>query len=189
MIHSARFTALLDANVLYPITLRDNLMNLAELELYIPKWTAEIHDEWIRSVLEKRADLTRERLERTQRMMESAFPDSNITNYEELMEGLSLPDKKDRHVLAAAIRGNVDVIVTFNLKDFPINYLKTYEVEVQDPDEFITNLISLNEAESLEAFNNMVTNFQKPPRTKAEVMHSLKKCGLFKSMSLLNEIR
>ena len=62
-------TALLDANVLYPAPLRDFLLHLANEELYNPKWTGEIHDEWIRSLLSKRADLQRKDLERTRAAM------------------------------------------------------------------------------------------------------------------------
>jgi hypothetical protein len=46
MLHSSRFAAILDANVLYPAPLRDYLLRLAELELYKPGWTKQIHEEW-----------------------------------------------------------------------------------------------------------------------------------------------
>jgi predicted nucleic acid-binding protein len=185
MIHSARFTAILDANVLYPAPLRDYLLNLADLELYKPKWTAEIQEEWIRNLLINRPDLKRKTLKKACNAMDEAFPDANISNYEELIVSLSLPDEKDRHVLAAAIRGNADVIVTFNLKDFPATYLRKYDIEVQHPDKFITNLISLDKAKSLEAINIQVENLKNPPRSKEEVMQTLQKCGLQKSISLL----
>lgn len=112
-------TALLDANVLYPAPLRDYLLYLASLGVYLPLWTAVIQDEWIKNLIEARPDLKRAALEATQRSMDRAFPGSNITGYEFLIEGLSLPDPNDRHVLAAAIKGEAQVIVTANLKDFP----------------------------------------------------------------------
>src|SRR5215211_7803372 len=115
MIYSSGFTAILDANVLYPAPVRDYLLNLANLEMYKPKWTKEIQEEWIRNLLLKRPDLKRENLEKTRDAMDSAFPDANITNYEEIISSLSLPDQKDRHILADAIRVHADVIVTFNL--------------------------------------------------------------------------
>ena len=67
----ARFVALLDACVLYPAPLRDLLMRLALAELFQAKWSAKIHEEWIRNVLLSRPDLTREKLEKTRSLMDS----------------------------------------------------------------------------------------------------------------------
>jgi predicted nucleic acid-binding protein len=187
MIHSSRFIAVLDANVLYPAPLRDYLLRLASLELYKPKWTNDIQEEWIRNLLINRRDLKSEKLKITQDAMNSAFPDANITNYEELISSLQLPDDKDRHILAAAIRGNADVIVTFNLKDFPPDYLKLYDIEVQDPDEFISNLINLDKLKSENAIQNLIRSLQNPPKSREEVLETLAKCGLKNAVSKLNQ--
>lgn len=77
----------------------------------------DVHEEWISSVLENRPDLSREKLERTRCLMDLHAPDALVTGYEPLIPTLNLPDPNDRHVLAAAIRGGVDVIVTNNIKD------------------------------------------------------------------------
>jgi predicted nucleic acid-binding protein len=187
MIHSSRFIAVLDANVLYPAPIRDYLLRLASLELYKPKWTDEIQEEWLNNLLINRSDLRRENLVITQNAMNSAFPDANITNYEELINSLSLPDGKDRHILAAAIRDNADVIVTFNLKDFPKEYLKSYNIEVQHPDEFVSNLINLDKIKAENALRNLVASLKNPSKTRSEVLQTLKKCGLTNSISMLNE--
>lgn len=102
--------------------------------------------------------------------MNSAFPDANITGYEELIQGLSLPDENDRHILAAAIRGNADVIVTFNLKDFPTLYMNTFDIEVQHPDKFISNLIDLDGEKSELALQNLIRSLRNPPKTRSEVL-------------------
>jgi predicted nucleic acid-binding protein len=185
MIHSSRFTAILDANVLYPAPLRDYLLHLANVELYKPKWTAEIQEEWIKNLLLKRTDLKRGNLEKTRDAMDSAFPDANITNYKDLINGLSLPDKNDRHILAAAIRVNANVIVTFNLKDFPVDYLKLHDMEAQHPDEFIVNLIDLDKSKSLQALHNQVKSLKNPPLSLKDVLQTLEKCGLRNSVSHL----
>jgi predicted nucleic acid-binding protein len=187
MIHSSRFIALLDANVLYPAPLRDYLLRLASLELYKPKWTKDIQEEWIKNLLINRPDLRRENLEITQDTMNSAFPDANITNYEELISSFKLPDDKDRHILAAAIRGNADIIVTFNLKDFPSGYLGFYDIEVQDPDEFVSNLINLDKLNSEKALQNLKRSLRNPPKSREEVLETLAKCGLKNAVSMLNE--
>ena len=113
------FTVVYDASVLYPAPLRDFLMWLALADLFQARWTNEIHQEWIRNVLKNRPDLTLIQLDRTKNLMNSNVRDALITGYEPLIPTLILPDINDRHVLAAAIHGRADFIVTFNLKDFP----------------------------------------------------------------------
>lgn len=98
------FTVVFDACVLYPAPLRDFLMHLALTDLFRAKWTDEIHNEWIRSVLKNRPDLTEERLQRTRTLMDSHVRDCLVCGYESLISSLALPDENDRHVLAAAIR-------------------------------------------------------------------------------------
>ncbi len=187
MIYSGKMIALLDANVLYPAPLRDFLLNLADLDLYKPRWTEEIQNEWIDNLLVKRIDLVRDKLEHTKDAMNSAFPDSNVINYQELIAGLSLKDDDDRHVLAAAIRGKADAIITFNLKDFPEAYLKTFDIEILHPDKFVSSIINLNRNKVVEALNNQIESLRNPPKTKKEVLEILKTCGLEQSVLLLKE--
>ena len=114
----AGFIVFYDANVLYPAQLRNLLMHLALIGVFRAKWSAEVHEEWIRNLLINRADLTRTKLERTRQLMDKAAPDALVRGYEHLIPGLALPDPNDRHVLAAAIRAGASVIVTCNLADF-----------------------------------------------------------------------
>jgi hypothetical protein len=90
--------------VLYPAPLRDLLMRLALTDLYHAKWTQEIHKEWMRNLLKNRPDLTIERLESVRARMDLHVRDGLIEGYEELIDGIKLPDPNDRHVLAAARR-------------------------------------------------------------------------------------
>jgi predicted nucleic acid-binding protein len=99
------------------------LLHLAGTGLFRARWTNDIHEEWIRNVLRDRADLSRDRLERTRDLMNDHILDCLVTGYEDLIPPLQLRDADDRHVLAAAIRGRADVIVTFNGKDFPDSVL------------------------------------------------------------------
>ena len=101
----ATFTAFLDADVLYSALVRDLLMNLTNTDLFRPKWSRAVQDEWITNLLENRLDLRPEQLERTRELMDRHAPDALVAGYEDLIEGLQLPDPDDRHVLAAAIRG------------------------------------------------------------------------------------
>src|ERR1041384_14278 len=126
---SMSYTALLDANVLYPAPVRDLLLQLAVTDLYKARWTADIHREWIENLLANEPNLDRARLERTRDLMDSNTRDALVTGYETLIPSLQLPDPHDRHVLAAAIVGRCDVIVTANLKDFPDAALAPFGVE------------------------------------------------------------
>ena len=88
----ALFTAFYDANVLYPAELRNLLMHLALTGLFRAKWSADVHKEWISALLEKRPDLTREKLERTRALMDLHATGALVTGYEDLIPGLHLPD-------------------------------------------------------------------------------------------------
>lgn len=101
-----RFTAIYDACVLYPAPLRDFLMWLELEDLFRAKWTDQIHEEWIRSVLANRRDLNREKLDRTRDFMNANVRDCLVTGYEDLIAGITLPDADDRHVVAAAIKSS-----------------------------------------------------------------------------------
>jgi predicted nucleic acid-binding protein len=185
MVGLYELTALLDANVLYPAPLRDLLLNLADVGLFKPKWSAQIQEEWIRNLLEQRPDLNKKNLKRTQRLMDLAFPDANVKGYEHLIDKLKLPDPDDRHVLATGIESDAHVIVSANSKDFPKAYLKTFGIVLQGPDEFVLKLIKQDELKALQAFDNQVKSLKNPPQTKDEVRNTLHKCGLVMSISLL----
>jgi predicted nucleic acid-binding protein len=108
MIHSVQFTCVLDTNVIYPIDIRDLLFWFAHYELYTPKWSNHIFDEW-KDVMIRKGILLEDANKRINKA-QLAFPDALVENYEPLIDGLELPDPKDRHVLAAAIKTNANVI-------------------------------------------------------------------------------
>jgi hypothetical protein len=172
------FTAVFDACVLYPAPLRDILMEFAVAGLFRARWTDEIHDEWIRSVLTDRPDLTAEKLQRTRDMMNKAVPDSVVTGYGDLMPGLKLPDENDRHVLAAAIKCGASVIVTSNLKDFPVDYLAMFGIEPQHPDDFIACQFDLNKAVGCGAIKRLRQRLRRPPTSIGDYIRTLEKLHL-----------
>lgn len=107
-----------------------------------------------------------------------AFPDALVTNYSGLIEGLRLPDPKDCHVLAAAIKTNANVIVTNNIKDFPNDYLKTFGLSAKIADDFLTDISDLNPKEAVKAFRQMVLNRRNPALDEFEVLDILRERGL-----------
>jgi predicted nucleic acid-binding protein len=153
-------------------------MELAAAGLYRAKWTSRIHEEWTRNVLENRPDITKEQLERTVRLMNKAAPDANVENSETLETALSLPDKDDCHVLAAAIHCKAAGIVTFNLRHFPESALSPYEIIAQHPDEFLYHQIGLDQAAVLNAARRIRERLKSPPKTAAEYLATLEVQGL-----------
>ncbi len=178
-------TALYDACVLYPAPLRDLLMHLALTDLFRAKWTDLIQEEWIRNVLSDRPDLTREKLERVRALMDAHVSDCLVTGYKRLIPTLVLPDPGDRHVLAAAIRGQAGVIVTYNLADFPREALGRYGIEAQDPDDFILRLLSQDRDKVLGAVRDQRLSLRHPPKTPQEMLDTFAQQRLPKTVAVL----
>jgi PIN domain len=185
VIEVSNFTALYDACVLYPAPLRDLLMYVAVTDLYRARWSNAIHDEWIRSLLRDRPDLTREQLQRTRELMNAHVRDCLVTGYEPLIPALSLPDPNDRHVLAAAIHCGADVIVTFNLRHFPDDILKPFGIEAQHPDDFLSYQLDLAPNIVCAAAKRQRTGLKNPPKTVEQYLESLERQGLAKTVSVL----
>lgn len=183
----ANLTALYDACVLYPAPLRDLLMHLALTDLFRAKWTDAIHDEWTRSVLEDRPDLTREQLERTRSLMNAHVRDCLVTGYEDLIPSITLPDAGDRHVLAAAVRGRADVIVTFNLDDFPADTLARYGIEAQHPDDFLMHLLDLAPATVCAAVKRQRESLRNPPKSADDLLATFEDQGLPQAVAELRK--
>lgn len=186
MIHSVRFTCVLDTNVIHPVDVRDLLFWFAYYELFTPKWSNHIFDEWKSLILRKGVSEieANKRIEKAQ----LAFPDGLVTNYESLIEGLELPDPKDRHVLAAAIKTNANIIVTNNLKDFPEEYLATFSLKAKSADDFITDIIDLNPDQAVSAFNELVLNRTNPDLDAFQILDIFRNNGLKDSANYIHSL-
>ena len=181
----ATFTALYDACVLYPAPLRDLLLELSLTDLFRAKWSSYIHQEWIRAVLEDRPDLTAVQLHRTRDLMDLHARDCLVEDFEELIPSLTLPDTNDRHVLAAAIRGRADVIVTYNLTDFPDKELQKYGITSQHPDEFLVHLFNLAPSIVCAAVRTHRARLKYPAKTTAEYFETLERQSLTQFVAAL----
>ena len=184
---SSPFTVIYDANVLYPAPLRDLLMHLALTGVYRARWSALIHEEWKRNLLKNRQDITRKQVDKTSQLMDQAIPDALVSNYEPLIEGLELPDKDDRHVLAAAIKCNASAIITFNLKDFPTSVLEPLDIEPIHPDSFIADLWDLDKAAVIKAAHDHRSSLKNPPYSVDGYLNRLLNQGLPESVNYLSE--
>ena len=180
-------SAVFDACILYPAVLRDFLFRLADNGLIDPFWSNEIQNEWTHSLLRKQPELKRENLERTCREMSLHYPNGLVRGYESITPTLTLPDPKDRHVLAVAIYAKAEYIVTFNLRDFPKTTLQPYGIQVLSPDEFALRLIHDEPYHVLVAVRKHRLSLKRPPKTVAEYLATLEKQGLPKTIAFLRE--
>lgn len=179
------FVVVYDANVLYPSTLRDLLIRVAQAGLVQAKWTDRILDEVFDALRENRPDLEPQNLARTRGLMNSAVRDCLVSGYEPLIESVQLPDPDDRHVLAAAIKARAQLIVTNNLKDFPSVTLEAWDMEAKSPDDFILDQIDLNREAVHSAVQRIADSRAKPPATIHDVLTTLERDGLLKSTAAL----
>lgn len=179
------FVVVCDANVLYPSTLRDVLIRLAQAGLFQAKWTDEILDETFGNLKENRPDLDAYKLDRTRTLMNASVRDCLVTGYEPLIAAMSLPDPDDRHVLAAAIRCKAQVIVTQNLSDFPEEHLAPWDVEAKHPDDFLVDQFHLDAVVLHKAIQAIADTWTNPPGTAHDVLDSLERSGLLQAAAML----
>jgi predicted nucleic acid-binding protein len=182
------FTALADANVLYSSLVRDLVIRLAQAGVFRVRWSEAINDEWIRSLLRQRPDLDEAKLRRLSAKMADAVMDAVVSGYEPLMEGLTLPDPDDRHVLAAAIKAGAGVIVTFNVKDFPEHVLRPYGMKSQHPDDFLIHQLTLDHGHVIGALRVMRASFKNPPYEWPELLDRLTASGLVRTATNLRDL-
>lgn len=173
MIHSVRFSCVLDTNIIYPIEIRDIIFWFAFYDLFTIKWSHHVFTEWVEVM--RRKNVSEKDIQQRIANANAAFPDAQVNNYEELIDNLDLPDPNDRHVLAAAIKTNASIIVTNNVKDFPQEYLSKFSIKAQTADEFLTDIIDLNPDVAIAAFRKMVLNRRKPDLDEFQVLDILRK--------------
>ncbi|OWY10142.1 PIN domain-containing protein [Thioclava sp. F42-5] len=131
----------LDACVLYPTVLREILIGAAKAGLYRPLWSARILEEWARAAA-RRAPADEAVARGEIALLRATFPKAEVAAQPGIEDRLVLPDENDLHVLAVAIAGSADAILTFNAQDFPRGTLAGEGLERRDPDGFLWQLLS-----------------------------------------------
>ena len=162
------------------------MLSLSNTDLFRTRWTSRIQGEWLAAVLDKKPQFA-EALQRTRQFMEEAVPDANVTGYETLEQALTLPDPDDRHVLAAAIVGRADVIVTLNSEAFPFGDFAPFNIEAQHPDEFIAHVLTLDMPMALGEIRVMRARLRNPPFTPEEFLDLLARQGLPQTVEIVRE--
>jgi predicted nucleic acid-binding protein len=183
----ATYTVILDACVMYPAPLRSYLLYLAQTGLDRARWTEQIHDEWIRNLLKKQPGLPAEKLHKTRELMNRHAPDCVVEGYQQFVNGIELPDDDDRHVVAAAIKGQAEGIITFNLKDFPQQSLAPLGLTAIHPDVFLADMFELDPSRAIFAAQRQRNSLKNPPMTAEEYLDSLQRQKLPTLVSKLRQ--
>ncbi len=170
------FPAFLDTCVLYPQYLSDTLLTQADAGTFRPLWSVDVLRE-LGGALTREASLPEDAVSYRIEQMRAAFPDAEVTGYETLIDGMTTHEK-DRHVLAAAVRGNVEVLVTFNLRDFPESALKPFDIVAVQPDEFLLNQLDLYPGVVVGCLEQQVNRYIREPLTVRDLLPRLERCGV-----------
>jgi predicted nucleic acid-binding protein len=168
------FRALLDTCVLFKPLLCDTLLCIAEEDLFQPLWSHDILDELRRNLL--RHGVSKVGVDHRIDQMALHFPAAMITGHRSLIDAMT-NHPKDRHVLAAAVRGRADVIVTENIRDFPDTAVTSYDIEVVDQDSFLLDQLDLDRTAVRRALNRQISRYRREPRTVAALLGALGNSG------------
>lgn len=167
---SSPWIAVLDANVLYPFTLRDTLLRAAAAGLYQVRWSDKILDE-ATSNLVADAVVTDQQASRLRAAMSSAFPEARVVGYQKLVANMT-NDPKDRHVAAAALKAGASVIVTLNRRDFRS---LPKGLSAKTPDQFLVKLFGQEPHVMFDIVRDQAAVLRRPPRSFEEVVVALAK--------------
>lgn len=172
-----RFTAFLDACILVPIAPCDTLLRMADCGAFRPLWSERVEEEALRALCEIHPSIDPSRFHSRFRNMNEAFEDARVAGWEPLVDGIELPDPDDRHVLAAALRGRADVIVTENIRDFPAAVLSPLGLEAVRLDEFLLTQFDLNVPATVQILSDQARAMGRPPVTERQLLSRLARSG------------
>lgn len=127
---------LLDTCVLYPTVMREMLIGAARAGAFQPLWSARILEEWRRAVL-RHGEAAAVEVLGEGALLNAAFPKASVRVTQAQEARFWLPDPGDVHVIAAAVIGGADGIVTLNNKDFPAGLLAEEGVSRVNPDALL----------------------------------------------------
>lgn len=164
----APFIVLLDANVLFPFSLRDTLLRATAAGFFQVRWSSQILDEMALNLVST-GTMPEEKARRLRAIMEREFPEAAVTGYEHLVAAMR-NHEKDRHVAAAAVKAGAQVITTANLRDFAE---LPEGIEAQSPDVFLCNLFDLDPDAFVELLREQAADLVHPPMTFDELLERL----------------
>lgn len=168
------FPVFFDTCVLLRPYLCDTVLSVAECGLYRPLWSTGVLVELERNLIKRGA--TEVQVGHRLQQMGEHFPDAEVANYEQLITAMT-NDTKDRHVLAAAVRGGAELLVTENLKDFKPHALDPYGIEAVHQDEFLLDQLDLSPGVVMACLHRQVSRYRREPRTVDDLLEVLGNMG------------
>jgi predicted nucleic acid-binding protein len=177
------FAIVVDANVLAGALTRNIILSLAEAGFFRPYWSFRILDEFERYCAKRTGSPENAKKQRLR--IEAVFPEAIVGGIDAIEEGLNLPDLDDRHVLAAAIKAKAEVIVTENLKDFPVSEMELHDIQVLTLDQFVADILDLAGPEAIAALRLMRERFENPEITAQELILKVETLGLSETANFL----
>jgi predicted nucleic acid-binding protein len=150
----------IDANVLVQAPVRDTLLRLAEgPQLYRPLWSSEIMAE-VRRTLGGQFGIAPRRIEHLESMLREHFPEAWVEGFEALIPAMT-NDAKDRHVLAAAAQAKARLLVTYNVRHFPLSSTEPWRVSAVGPSLFLKGLYEDDPGAVVEVLREQVADIRR----------------------------
>lgn len=162
---------LIDANVFVATWTLDVILSLADRGMLEPCWSEAVLEEAREAV--DRVHGTKGGI-RYIAAAERAFPYAMAEPDEEDLVDVELPDPDDRHVVAAALAGGCDVIVTYNVRDFPADTLASLGLCVLHLDDFLMETAAADPDGVAVAMQALIAVKRRPPRTIEEELAGLR---------------
>lgn len=191
--HSNHYTVCLDACTLVPVLKRNLLLTLAKGKMFRAIWSEEILAETERGISRLFAEHGKPDPEtaakRQVHRIRMAFEQALVDGYDILDPSLqALPDQNDRHVVAAAVRGNAAAIITDNLKHFPAEVLDGFDIQVVSSDAFIADTIELDHRMASGLIFEMRQRLRNPPLSPEELIATVRARNMPETAGVLGEI-
>jgi len=165
-----------DTNVLFPFSLMDLMPSLAEDYVHDVVWSDRLLDEWQR-VIVREGHRSPEAAALIADHIRAGFADSRIPEdaYKHLLAELDGPDHDELHHIAAAIAGNAETLITWNLPDFPTEALGPHGITVTPPDPYLCSLLEQVPDEVLTTIGRMAARKRRPPMSPLDIVNALER--------------
>lgn len=173
----ARFAAFLDACVIVPLAPCDTMLRMADAGAFRPLWSRKVLDEALSALERIHPDVDPSRFRSRFRSMNEAFDDALVEGWEPLTAGIELPDPDDAHIVAAALLGRADVIVTENTKHFPDSAIAPLGLEAIRTDEFLLDQFDLLPAAACRIVTEQSAAMRRPPVEINQLLDRLARSG------------